>query len=306
MSKDDWEKTQERLLADIEHFSRFGPRPGEVTATTPVVSTPAAQAASATPVNTQPPPASIANAPIPPAVTANAPPATPAAGEVANPAANSSLLAKLKQQAMAKLAAEDQKTSLRQEVMQQVSDALETTYKYLHDLSQQLNILHPDYQRVCSFYGVVDFDGLVWQEGRADFRLLPASSEDRLYDQVTLRYRLSNPRQIQLTRDNPAHEKLQKLLFDNGITFSTNEERNERGYVERATFTFPCEIKAGLQITGNYETGKLVLRTRNLDRFGVMEYQCEPAAINQDALDELARLILGEAHRLNQFFQRTA
>jgi hypothetical protein len=307
MSTDDWAKTQKRLLEDIEQFARHGP---------PTSSAPAPSAPAPAQANSQPnPPAQPAT--IPP-VTATAP-ATPApavapAPTLAPPPAASSapsaaaggLLAQLKQQAMAKLQAEGQQNSLQKEVQQQISNALEMTYKYLNDLCQQLNIIKPPYARSYSFFGIVDFNELAWQEGRADFRLQSAASEDRFYDQVTLRYRLSSPKKLQVTRDNPAHEKLHKALFDNNIVFTTDEVRNERGYVERATFSFPCEIKAGLQLTGDYSSGQLVLRSRHIDRFGIMEYRFGPQAVTQEALDELARLILGEPNRIAQLFPRTA
>lgn len=295
MSTDDWAKTQQRLLDDIEQFSRNGPPPSSE----PVP--PASSSTKASP----PPQASVANvAPAPsnsaPAVTATP---TPAPQPAATP---SGLLAQLKQQAMAKLQAEGQQNTLQKEVQQQISNALEMTYKYLNDLCQQLNIIKPPYARSYSFFGIVDFNELTWQEGRADFRLQSAASEDRFYDQVTLRYRLSCPKKLQVTRDNPAHEKLHKALFDNNIVFTTDEVRNERGYVERATFSFPCEIKAGLQLTGDYSSGQLIMRSRHIDRFGIMEYRFGPEAVTQEALDELARLILGEPNRIAQLFLRTA
>lgn len=312
MSTDDWAKTQKRLLDDIEQFSRNGPPPSsapEAPALASAKASPPLQAsvASTAPAPSNPAPAVVTAAatPAPQPAAAPAKPAEPSAAS-APAAAPSGLLAKLKQQAMAKLQAEGQQDSLHKEVQQQISNALEMTYKYLNDLCQQLNIIKPPYARSYSFFGIVDFNELAWQEGRADFRLQSAASEDRFYDQVTLRYRLSSPKKLQVTRDNPAHEKLHKALFDNNIVFTTDEVRNERGYVERATFSFPCEIKAGLQLTGDYGSGQLVLRSRHIDRFGIMEYRFGPEAVTQEALDELARLILGEPNRIAQLFPRTA
>lgn len=307
MSNDDWAKTQERLLQDIEHFSRFGAPP----ATPGAIDETANDAAGSEPPPSAIPQTAVEQAPAAsqPVAATEPPPSSaqsPQAPSAPPAAADSGLLARLRTEAQAKLAANNRQSTEQVAMQQQLSEALARIYTYLNDLCQHLNILKPPYQKVCSFYGIVDFDGLAWQEGRADFRLQAGDKEDKLYDQVTLRYRLSKPQQFRITRDNPAHEKLHKLLFDHGIAFSTDEERNDRGYLERATFTFPCEIKAGLQVTGNDTTGRLVLRTRNLDRFGVMEYQCAPTAITPEALDELAHLILGEPHRLNQFCQRTA
>lgn len=292
MTNDNWPQSRDRLLEDIDKFE-VQPAPG----------VPPAPASSPVSSATVPPvPPSVA-APRPVAAVPTPAPATPSAAPVGT---QSVLLAALRQQAQAKQQSENQKSSQRDEILQRIHSALGMTYQYLNDLALQLNILKPPYAKAYAFFGQADFDQLAWQEGRADFRMQEVASDNRLYDQVTLRYRLAGPNQFRLERENPSLEKLRKALFDYNIAFTVDEVRNERGQVERATFVFPCEIKAGLLLAGNYQTGKLLLRTRNIERFGIMEYQLLPEAINQDALDELARFILGETNRISQLFQRTA
>jgi len=307
MANEDWPASRDRLLDDIEKFSQLGPP--AATATAPAA-TPRPGAAI-----TAPAPAA-AHSPAPPAPTTSPKPAVQQAAPAPAPAAapappppsvtSSSLLASLKKQALAKQMGETQKSVLQNEQMLRIHSALGMAYQYLNDLVQQLNILKPPYAKAYSFFGVADFDEMTWQEGRADFRMQEGSSEDRYYNQVTLRYRLAAQKQFRVTRENPALEKLHKALFDNNIAFTTEEARNDRNQVEKATFTFPAEVKAGLLFAGNYETGSILLRTRNIERFGIMEYQLAPESINQDALDQLAQMILGESNRISQLFQRTA
>jgi len=306
MSNEDWPQSRDRLLEDIDKFAgQPTPDGGGTPAPSPKI--PAATPPAA-PTAAQPRPAAAVPTPspvAPPRPAAAIAPA-PASAPTAPVGTQSVLLAALKQQALAKQQSENQKTSQRDEILQRIHSALGMAYQYLNDFVQQLNILKPPYAKSYAFFGAADFDELAWQEGRADFRMQETSSDNRLYDQVTLRYRLAGPKQFRLVRENPALEKLRKALFDYNIAYTADEVRNERGLVERATFSFPCEIKAGLLLSGNYETGKLLLRTRNIERFGIMEYQLLPEAINQEALDELARLILGENNRIGQLFQRTA
>lgn len=302
MSNEDWPQSRDRLLEDIDKFARQPAVAAAAVAgsTATPASRPVSPANPVGPITTQP---AQAATPPRPATVAASPAAMPAAMPAAAP---SGLLASLKQQALAKQQNENQKLSQRDEVLQRIHAALGTTYQYLNDLVSQLNILKPPYAKTYTFFGLADFEDLAWQEGRADFRMQETASESRLYDQVTLRYRLAGPKQFSVVRENPALEKLRKALFDFNIAFTVDEARNERNQVERATFTFPSEIKAGMLLAGNYETGKLLLRTRNIERFGIMEYQLSPESINQEALDELARMILGEHNRIGQLFQRTA
>ena len=299
MTNENWPDSRDRLLEDIDKFSQ---QEAPAVVGTAAPQKPAVAAAKPQPTATPAPPvAAAAPATSPPLQMA---PSTAMKPETP-PAVTSSLLASLKQQALAKQQSENQKSSQREAVLQRIHSALGMAYQYLNDLVQQLNILKPPYAKAYSFFGAADFEGMTWQEGRADFRMQETSSDNRLYDQVTLRYRLASQKQFSVARENPALEKLRKALFDYNITFAVDEARNERGHIERATFTFPCEIKAGLLLAGNYETGKLLLRTRHVERFGIMEYQLQPESINQEALDQLAHLILGESNRVSQLFERT-
>jgi len=314
MASDNWPDSRNRLLEDIDKFSQQE-IPGTVgtTSGTPQVSKPATPTLQSIPAAPAQPPAQTAAKPAasampPPAASPTPPtlqmPPTQAIKPETPPAVTSSLLANLKQQAIAKQQSENQKSAQQDEILQRIHKALGMTYQYLNDLVQQLNILRPPYAKVYSFFGVADFDGMVWQEGRADFRMQETASENRLYDQVTLRYRLAGPKQFKIVKENPALEKLRKALFDYNIAFTADEAKNERGHIEKATFTFPCEIKAGLMLSGNYETGKLLLRMRHIERFGLMEYELAPEDITQDALDQIAQLIMGENNRVNQIFRR--
>ena len=308
MANEDWPDSRERLLKDIEAFSLNGPPKAEA-APVPDRFTPGAVTMQQ-PARPTVAPIAAASSPVPPAAAASV--ARPASASAASPAAaasaagGSSLLASLKQQAMAKLEGEEKKSTRHTELLQRASVALERAFLYLNDFSRQLNILKPPYEKAYSFFGVVDFDGMLWEEGRADFRMQQVSTDDRYYDQVTMRYRLHGDKQFRVTRENPAQEKLRKALFDHNITFTADEERNDRARVERATFTFPCEIKAGLLLVCSPETNDMVLRTRNIERFGTMEFRMAPEAINHESLDELALLILGKPSRIAQLWQRTS
>lgn len=302
MGQEDWPQSRERLLEDIEAFSQFGAEPveepeapqvqakqnhtGQLTAQPVVTPAPAVKPLAASAQTTAP-------------TSVSAPAPAPAA-------ASSSLLSALKQKAEAKRQTDEQDSALKTAHIQQVSTALGECFRYLNDLTQQLNVLKPAYGKAYTLLGFGDFTGLFWQEGRADYRMQENSTEERLYDQVTLRFRLASTQRFSVTREHPTSEKLRKTLFDNGIAFEVNEVRNDRGFAERSTFSGAYEVKAGLLIAGDFETGKLTLRMRNIERFGMSEYQFLSQSLNAEALDELVRLMLGEANQFNQKFQRTA
>lgn len=217
----------------------------------------------------------------PAAAAAAATPAAPAGG---------SRLAQLKQLAQAK-STEEKKPDPKEDFKQRVSEALQRAFEYLKELTEQLNILKPAFAgKGYQIIGVPEFAGLAWEDSRVDSRNWSAN----VYEQVGLYFRISGKKQLRVVRDYPASDKLKQQLTDNKIEFQMSEKRDERGSLQSTTFGFPCEVKASLVLEGKFETGKLLLKMRNVERFGMLEYLISPEAVTQEALEELAGFILGE------------
>jgi hypothetical protein len=218
----------------------------------------------------------------------------------------SSLLARLKQQAATLQQGASQRGATEEARARQLSDVLGSAFHYLDDLVKQLNIIKPAIPREYVFPGNIVFAGMHWVEGAADFRMVPSATEDRRYESLSARFRLAAPQDLVAERDSLGIEPLRKLLHDHNIVFSVEEKLNARNQAERARFSFPCEMKAGFLIKADYAAGHLVLRTRNIDRFGMMEFKLQPGDLNQETLDELTKLFLGEKSRFLALFRRTA
>jgi hypothetical protein len=220
--------------------------------------------------------------------------------------ATGSLLDRLKQQAQAV-----QHSTVKRDADEEVrafhlSASLGAGFHYLNDLIKQLNIIKPAVPKEFVFAGNIVFAEMSWVDGAADFRMLPTATEDRLYETMTVRFRLSAPHQLQVERDALGVEPLRKMLHDANIAFQLEERKNKRSQIESGLFTIPCEIKAGFLLKADYETNDLVLRTRNIDRFGMMEFRLQAGDLTQATLDELAQLMLGQENQFLKRFRRTA
>ena len=244
----------------------------------------------------------------PAAHPAAAPAATPSAPAAPSAPEGGSRLAKLKQLALAKqLEEEKQKPQETQEEKNaRVSRAVERAYRFLKEFTEHLNVVKPAYAKEYTIVGVPNFDGLVWQGGSIDFRTRETSPITILYEQLTLKFRLSANKQLRVTRDTPADAKLKQLLLDTMIGFSTEQERSERGSILRTTFILPCEVQASLQLIGKFDTGKLLLKTSNIGSFGMMEHVLVPEAVTEESLDEFTGFILGESSRIGPLLLKNA
>lgn len=213
-------------------------------------------------------------------------------------------LAALRQAAQAKLAAE-KKPDSQDEINRKVSEALKRIGDYLKPLADELNVVKPPYNnKGYVIVGAPEFSGLAWQSGRADFRTKEISPTSKVYEQVSLAYRISGNKQVQVKREYPASEKLKQILSDYKLEFESHDRRNEKGSVVDTTFSFPCEVKASLIVEGNYQSGKLLLKMRNVEHFGMEEHLVSPEAVTPEALEELVGYILGETTRIGPLVAR--
>jgi len=223
----------------------------------------------------------------------------PASHSAATPAiqaaaAGGGRLVRLRQLALAKQPTGG-KPGSQEQINGRVSAALERAFKYLKELADLLNILKPDYAKAYPVAGGPTFDGLKWEDGRIDFRCRDTSPRTKVCELVTLHFRLSADKQLRVTRDGPADERLRKLLLEFNIRFTSRQERNELGSGAQTTFVLPCQVEASLHLVGNFDTGKVLLRTLNIGNFSMLAYVLAPEAITEESLDELTGFILGES-----------
>jgi hypothetical protein len=232
--------------------------------------------------------------------------AAAAPGEEVKPAAAPALpagggrLEQLRKLAQAKLS-EEKKPDSRDEIEARVSEALRRAYEYLKELAEQLEIVKPSYAKGYAIVGVPEFGDLAWDGGRADLRNRVVSPTKTLCEQVTLNFRISGHKKIRISRESPASDRLKQVLTDNKIEFKAHDER--RG---TTVFEFSCEVKASVVLEAQFDAGRILLKTRNVERYGMLEHHLAPAAVTRESLEEFAGFILGETNRVGPLLLKQA
>lgn len=181
--------------------------------------------------------------------------------------------------------------------------ALHQVFAYLHELVQQLNVIKPAIPRSYPVAGSQELQGLVWQQGFADYRSRPQSAGATM-ESVSFSYRLVGQKGLVMERDGTVAEKFRQSLFDLNLNVKVEEFRNERRYLERARFTVQPEVKVNVRWEADLASGTLVVLARNLERLGSVRYSMSPEAVNQALLDEFGRMVLGQAHQFPRLLSR--
>jgi hypothetical protein len=225
------------------------------------------------------------------------------------PAAPVGRLAALKAAAAQKVAddAARAKAESKEEKEDKVSEALKRAYFYLKELVEQLDVLKPGMPgKGYAVHTLPEFSDFAWDVGKLDLRTREVTPIRNLFTRVTLDYRLSKGKPIlKVERPSPANDKLRQLLKDYQLGFSSRDEKNERGAVIKTIFGINFEVLCQLSLEGDYDTYKLRLKTRNVERFGTTEHVIAPEAVTQESLEELAGYILCESPKVGPLLLKT-
>ena len=219
-------------------------------------------------------------------------------------------LAALKAAAAQKVADEAArvKAESREEKEDKLSETVQRVYRYFKELVEQLDVLKPDLpHKNYAIHGVPEFTDFAWDVGKVDLRVRETSPIRKLYTCFTLDYRLSKGRPIlKFERDYPACLKVQQMLKDYAIGHSSRDTRTESGAIIKTTFGVNFEVLCQLVIEGNFDTYRLILRTRNVERFGTQEHVIAAEAITQESLEELTGYLLCESSKLGPLILKNA
>jgi hypothetical protein len=194
----------------------------------------------------------------------------------------------------------------RQRILnKRISDTLMSAYRYFKELLEQLNSLKPVYAKPYPILQLTNLTDLVWQDtARADcFTRKPETEYNKIFDRISLEYSYANQGEIQVAREYHLHDVTKRMLEEEGILFRMTLEKNNRGLLDKAVFSIPSEVKAKLVFSCNDESGKLLLSARNVERFGIVEFEFDIEALNQSLLDQLTLMVLGESHSVGKLIR---
>jgi hypothetical protein len=177
---------------------------------------------------------------------------------------------------------------------------LKLSFSYLIQLVELLNTLKPSVVRHYHVPTVGDMKSLV-QEGpyRVDKQVKQIEQKDILIG-VTLQFGAKGSGQTVCEKNSPsAIQSIKTVLYDFNLTHEEKEIKNPRGYVERAIIFIKHEIKSIVAIIGDFQNYRLVVRLKNVERAGTLNYLFGLDEFGEPILEELAKLIVGREHNFN-------
>lgn len=206
-------------------------------------------------------------------------------------------LDELKKEALALKEAEQSLTQARvMEVTQSfllVQMKLKATLHYLQELVKALNMVA---QAPRSYY----IDGLGTID---DFKpeKFVVNSERLTIDQkefinaIELRFTCKTDREIVIEKNLPAMIEMQReYLWKANLKFQCTEFKNEKGFVDRASFKVTSDLPVFIKFTSDFEKGQIYLSMKNFNGLTVNEFTYDAGEVNDGFLDEFAKYLVGK------------
>ena len=184
-----------------------------------------------------------------------------------------------------------------------VDRALRKTFQYMNELFKQLNVVKPPCPLAYDLLTVGKIDDLVQTDYRIEFRTSQRNNSEH-YENVAINFKRSKPEQFSVRREAEQIERFRDLLWQNNMRFTSEPFKNDRRVTTHEVFKINCEVLCGADVVGDYDNGAIRFRLKNIEDFGPTVYTLAPDAVNDKALEELAKLFIGKESNFKDFNRR--
>jgi len=172
---------------------------------------------------------------------------------------------------------------------------------YLDDLARQLNVIQPAGPRF-SLDGRTPWPAMKLREFRADARKKMLRAREA-YDYVAMGWRIV-PQVGQavtgVVRVNfpPDLQRVESRVMMGPVKHERREVRHpEKNTLTAIEFEYLTETRGSVQVTPDHDHGVVAFRILNASGFGVLDRRVPADQVAAELMDELAKLLVGQANR---------
>lgn len=204
------------------------------------------------------------------------------------------LLDDLKRQADQIRTHDSRQRAIREENVRAVDQAMHRAFHYLLELFKHLEVIKPVNPHVYAIPGVGELRDLHYVESFVDSRKKKIGEHD-VYDHIDFFIKWASGANLVIERDMPAAiERVRDLLWSVNLKFWEQESRNAQGSLLKCTFTVTSAMTVHFSLQADHEARRLVFLGKNALRLGADDFAVPADELNEAALEELAKMLLGQ------------
>lgn len=170
---------------------------------------------------------------------------------------------------------------------------------YFNTLAEQLEVLKPASPARFVLDRQHTLEGLRMSDFFADARRKPLAGEQG-FEYVLLHWQLKTGRTLQLSKDFPPDiERLDARLHQGAFPMERDVVRHpDTGKFTEVRYRVQLDLRASVRLTPHHESASLHCTAQNVDGLEGLSFDLPAERWDAARLDELARWLAGQPHRL--------
>ena len=208
-------------------------------------------------------------------------------------APRSFLLEQLRAQADAVAAKRVQQLKLSREVVERIDQRMHAVFQYFDEACKLLQVISPPIERSFELPHIVRYQGLHLEKASVMFRKQRVLDRD-VYDYVVVYYSLAGPALPPLRVAIRRSPEVERALVSAHIEFTADTDSSVQTGATHNVLRFKPVLRCEVRFDPDFENGRVVVTLRNVDRFEPVILDFETTALDTQALDDLANLILAK------------
>jgi hypothetical protein len=218
---------------------------------------------------------------------------------MADSSKNGSLLDRLRKQSDEVRASETPRRST-EEILVDIDKRLWRAYRWLDEALAHLSIIKPVVAHEFRVESLFSLSGLQIEQGFVSYRRRHLGGHD-LLEYVETFYKLTGRESMKLKVPPSAVSTTEMRLRNAGMPFRYEAQVDDRKVIQSGTFSVQPAVLASIRFDPDYRRQEIDVRLTNVDRFESVNLEFKPEQLDEPALEDLVRIVLGES---NAFLRR--
>ena len=212
-----------------------------------------------------------------------------------NETSSTSLLDQLRRRAEAVRKQQEAARLPEEEAQRAIEGALWRAFRWLDEAMGHLEVIRPTVAHRFRLADYLTIDRPQFDCGFASFRRQGLGADGTPLEHVEMFYRLTAPEPLVVRVSPVAARAVEERLRGALLDFENETEHDAANVARSSVFRIKPQIKASVGFKPNFSRRGIDVTLRNVDRFETVLLEFEPAAIDEPALEDLARFVLGES-----------
>lgn len=208
-------------------------------------------------------------------------------------ASKPSLLEALRAQSTAVRAQGEATRRPAEEALAHIDRVMWRAFRWLDEALGHLEVIQPQVGHRFTIPNIVTVERPQYERGFVSYRRKAIGGQE-LIEHIEVFYRLVSPEPI-IVRVHPGSAvTVEERLRTSTLPYQYDTEKDERRVVRNGVFRITPAIAANIRFEPHYQAQTVEVVLRNVDRFESVALEFQPDKLDEEALEDLVKLILGD------------